>query len=85
MACIPAICSDGCILAREPHGMVGISIRWREGAFACEFHANGAGGMLLMLRDGEVIHREAVASVAVASERAHELSRQFDAPRAKHA
>ena len=65
--------------------MVGISIRWREGAFACEFRANGSGGTLLMSRDDEVIHQEAVASVAAAADRALELSRRFDEPRAKHA
>ena len=65
--------------------MVGISIRWREGAFAFEFRANGSGGRLLMLRDDEVIHEEAVGSVAAAADRARELSRRFEAPRAKHA
>ena len=65
--------------------MVGISIRWREGTFACEFRANGSGGTLLMLRDGELIHQEAVASVATAAERARELSRVFEVPRARHA
>jgi hypothetical protein len=65
--------------------MVGISIRWREGAFACEFRASGSGGTLLLLRESELIHQEPVASVAAAAERASELSRQFEAPRAKHA
>lgn len=65
--------------------MVGISIRWREGAFACEFRAGGSGGTLLMLREDDVIHQEPVASVTAAAERALELSRGFEAPRAKHA
>ena len=65
--------------------MVGISIRWREGAFECEFHANGAGGLLVMLRDDTIVHQEAVGSAAAASDRACELSRELETPRAKHA
>jgi hypothetical protein len=65
--------------------MVGISIRWREGSFTCEFHADGTGGTLGMLRGDELIHEEPVGSVAAAADRARELSRQLDAPRAKHA
>jgi hypothetical protein len=87
MVGIPAGSGDGCILARVRHSMAGISIRWRESVFACEFHANpsGSGGTLLMLRDDELIHQEAAPSVAAAADRARELSRAFEVPRVKHA
>jgi hypothetical protein len=65
--------------------MKSLTIAWREGPLRCEFRSEPQGSWLLVMNDDELLAREPVASVAVASQRARELADSMPIERAKWA
>ena len=65
--------------------MKGITIAWREGPLRCEFRREPQGSWLLVMSGDELVAREPVASVTLASQRARELADSMPVARAKRA
>jgi hypothetical protein len=65
--------------------MSGITIRWREEPFACEFRGGTAGGSLYLFENDELVATDTVATLVVAHQRARELSSALLWKRAKGA
>jgi hypothetical protein len=64
---------------------MGISLRWQEEPFACEFNGAPGKGTLTMFDDHRLVWREPVNSAVAAHDRARELRDLLLAPRAKRA
>ena len=64
---------------------MGISLRWREEPFDCQFVGGPSGGTLLILSEGQPVWQEPVRSASDAYERARELKDRLLAPRARQA
>lgn len=65
--------------------MKGITITWHEGPLRCEFRHDPSGSWLLVMSGDELLAREPVASVSVASQRARELADALPLAGAKRA
>ena len=65
--------------------MKGITITWREGPYRCEFRHEPSGRWLLVMSGDELLAKEPVASVSVASQRARELADSLPVAGAKRA
>lgn len=65
--------------------MSGITIRWREEPFTCEFRGGTAGGWLYLFEDDELVATDTVPTLVDAHQRARELSSALLWKRAKGA